>query len=116
MERCHEIITEGQLFKFPHNSVFSLFLGGCEVEKAYAGPQLSTGDDGKYVMTEEFIKGMIQWFKAGKNLPRRYAWEIILGACSHFVKEESLVNLDLQEGVTCDVIGDVHGQSKCCSS
>ncbi|KAG2755256.1 phosphoprotein phosphatase, partial [Suillus brevipes Sb2] len=94
VERCHEIIAEG----------------GCEVEKAYAGPQLSTGDDGKYVMTEEFIKGMIQWFKAGKNLPRRYAWEIILGACSHFLKEESLVNLDLQEGVTCDVIGDVHGQ------
>lgn len=94
VERCHEIIAEG----------------GCEVEKAYAGPQLSTGDDGKYVMTEEFIKGMIEWFKAGKNLPRRYAWEIILGACSHFVKEESLVNLDLQDGVTCDVIGDVHGQ------
>lgn len=94
VERCHEIIAEG----------------GCEVEKTYAGPQLSTGGDGKYVMTEEFIKGMIEWFKAGKNLPRRYAWEIILGACSHFVKEESMVNLDLQEGVTCDVIGDVHGQ------
>ncbi|KAG1867385.1 phosphoprotein phosphatase [Suillus subluteus] len=94
VERCHEIIAEG----------------GCEVEKTYAGPQLSTGNDGNYVMTEEFIKAMIEWFKAGKNLSRRYAWEIILGACSYFVKEESLVNLDLQEGVTCDVIGDVHGQ------
>ncbi|KAG1734694.1 phosphoprotein phosphatase [Suillus paluster] len=94
VERCHEIIAEG----------------GCEVEKTYVGPRLSIGDDGKYVMTEEFIQGMIEWFKSGKNLPRRYAWEIILGACSHFVKDESLVNLDVEEGMTCDVIGDVHGQ------
>ena len=93
-------------------NVLILFLGGCEVEKTYSGPQLSTGDDGKYVMTEDFIKGMIDWFKSGKNLPRRYAWEIILRAYSHFVKEESLVNLDLEEGMTCDVIGDVHGWSE----
>ena len=66
-------------------------------------------------MSEEFISEMINWFKSGKNLPRRYAWEIILGAYSHFVKEESLVNLDIKEGMTCDVIGDVHGRSKHCS-
>jgi len=92
-----------------------LFSGGCEVEKTYTGPHLSTGEDGKYAMSEEFISEMINWFKSGKNLPRRYAWEIILGAYSHFVKEESLVNLDIKEGMTCDVIGDVHGRSKHCS-
>lgn len=52
---------------------------------------------------------MINWFKQGKKLARRYAWEIVLGAHSSFVTEESLVNLDLGDGVTCDVIGDVHG-------
>jgi len=52
---------------------------------------------------------MIQWFKDGKAIPRRYVWEIILGAYSHFATEESLVDLDLEEGVTVDVIGDVHG-------
>ncbi|EGN99807.1 hypothetical protein SERLA73DRAFT_180021 [Serpula lacrymans var. lacrymans S7.3] len=61
-------------------------------------------------MTLDFIKKMIDWFKDGKNLPRRYVWEIVLGAHSHFAKEESMVNLDLEDGVTCDVIGDVHGQ------
>jgi hypothetical protein len=66
-------------------------------------------------MTEKFIEEMIDWFKSGKNLPRRYAWEIILGAYSHFVKEESLVNLDVEEGMTCDVIGDVHGWFEPCS-
>lgn len=52
---------------------------------------------------------MINWFKDGKTLPKRYVWEIVLGAHEQFAKEESLVNLDIEEGVTCDVIGDVHG-------
>jgi hypothetical protein len=47
-------------------------------------------DDGKYKITIEFIRSMIQWFKDGKTLPRRYAWEIILRAHDHFVKEGSV--------------------------
>ena len=62
-------------------------------------------------MTLEFLQQMIQWFKEGKTLPKRYAWEIVIGAHDQFVKEESLVSVDIEEGVTCDVIGDVHGMS-----
>jgi serine/threonine-protein phosphatase 5 len=62
-------------------------------------------------MTLEFLQQMIQWFKDGKTLPKRYAWEIVIGAHDQFVKEESLVNVEIEEGVTCDVIGDVHGMS-----
>lgn len=39
-------------------------------------------------------------------------WEIVLGAYAAFQKEESLVDVALEEGVTCDVIGDVHGESE----
>ena len=60
-------------------------------------------------MTLTFLQSMISWFKDGKTLPKRYVWEIVLGAHEQFAKEESLVNLDIEEGVTCDVIGDVHG-------
>ncbi|KAF5326277.1 hypothetical protein D9611_000049 [Ephemerocybe angulata] len=93
VDRCLEIIQEG----------------GCDVDSGYAGPKLEL-DDGKYKITEEFIQGMIEWFKAGKFLPKRYVWEIVLGAHEHFAKDESLVNVDVPEGVTIDVIGDVHGQ------
>jgi serine/threonine-protein phosphatase 5 len=79
------------------------------VEKTYEGPMLETTDDGKYKITIEFIRSMIQWFKDGNTLPRRYAWEIILGAHDHFVKEESLVEVKVENDVTIDVIGDVHG-------
>lgn len=105
-------------------------IGGCEVDKDYKGPKLPTAEGGKYSIDLDFINAMIQWFKDGKTLPRRYVahvsrdcpqmtwsalqryvWEIVLGAHSHFVQEESLVTLNLEEGMTCDVIGDVHGLS-----
>jgi len=93
VERCREIITEG----------------GCDIDPAYAGPSLPL-DDEKYYITEEFIQEMISWFKTGKTLAKRYAWEIVMRAHDDFIKEESLVDLVIPPGVTCDVIGDVHGQ------
>ena len=60
-------------------------------------------------MTQSFLQAMIDWFEDGKTLPNRYVWEIVLGAHEQFSKEQSLVNLDIEGGVTCDVIGDVHG-------
>jgi len=53
----------------------------------------------------------IWWMKEvfGEQLLCYFVWEIMLGAYSHFAAEESLVNLDLEEGVTVNVIGDVHG-------
>uniref|UniRef100_A0A0W0F0S8 Serine/threonine-protein phosphatase n=1 Tax=Moniliophthora roreri TaxID=221103 RepID=A0A0W0F0S8_MONRR len=93
VERCREIILEG----------------GCFVDPKYQGPHLPQEGE-KYTITLQFIKDMIQWFKDGKTLTRRYVWEIVMGAYEHFIREDSLVDVKLEEGVTCDVIGDVHGQ------
>jgi len=86
------------------------YLGGCEVDPTYTGPQLPSKDD-KYYITEEFIQEMILWFKEGKVIAKRYAWEIVMGARDHFIREESLVDVVIPPGVVCDVIGDVHGKS-----
>ncbi|KAL4074176.1 phosphoprotein phosphatase [Scleroderma citrinum] len=94
VDRCLEIIAEGS----------------CEAESDYTGPVLHQTEDGKYTITHAFIIKMIDWFKQGRKLPRRYAWEIVLGAHAQLAKEESLVQVHLDEGETCDVIGDVHGQ------
>lgn len=99
MDRCLEIIAEG----------------GCDLtENNYTGPELpvvSTTADGKpkYGISLEFVEGMLEWFKSGKTLPRRYVWEVVLGCHSELVKEQSLTDLVLEEGATCDVIGDTHG-------
>lgn len=91
--RCLEIIQEG----------------GCDLDRDYSGPRLPF-EDGKYGVTLQFVREMIQWFKDGKTLPKRYVWEIALGAHKTFASEESLIEVPIKDGVTVDVIGDVHGQ------
>lgn len=58
---------------------------------------------------------MLEWFKSGKALPKRYVWEILLGCNAVLEKEESLVDMKLEEGMTCDVIGDTHGKCFSCT-
>lgn len=94
--------------------VTELSLDGVPMDTSYSGPKLtSTPIPNSKVenlsTTREFVEGMIEWFKAGKPLPKRYVWEIILGAYDAFMKEESLVDIVLEDGMTCDVIGDIHG-------
>ncbi|KDQ21575.1 hypothetical protein BOTBODRAFT_150454 [Botryobasidium botryosum FD-172 SS1] len=87
--------------------------GGCKPDSASAAPVLPILEDGPeptYTITADFIDKMIDWFKAGKFLPKRWAWEIVLGCWKELAKEESLTEVVLEEGVTCDVIGDTHGQ------
>lgn len=66
-------------------------------------------EGGVYKITSKFVESMLEWFKNGKTLPRRYVWEIVLGCYKELIKEESLTDMMLEQGVTCDVIGDLHG-------
>ena len=53
---------------------------------------------------------MREWFKGGKVIARRHAWEIVCGAYEVLSKESSLVDVKVPEGEVADVIGDTHGQ------
>jgi serine/threonine-protein phosphatase 5 len=83
--------------------------GGCEVDSSYTGPRLEKVQNGGYKITQDFVDSMLDWFKGGKALHRRFVWEIVLGCYSELFKEDSLTDLLLEQGVTCDVIGDLHG-------
>ncbi|KAF8326704.1 protein phosphatase 5 [Cantharellus anzutake] len=100
VDRCREIIADG----------------GCDhTEPSYSGPLLpiitpaTKGSQPKYGINKEFVEGMLKWFKEGKTLPRRFVWEIVLNTYDILMKEESLIDIPLEEGVICDVIGDTHG-------
>ena len=43
-----------------------------DVDKTYDGPKLPVVEGGKYGINHEFVTAMIQWFKDGKAIPRRY--------------------------------------------
>lgn len=70
-------------------------------------PTISPSEpNARYKPTKEFVEGMIESFKKGGKVPKRVAWEIILGVRDLVVKQSSLVKVEIHKGATCDVVGD----------
>jgi len=61
-------------------------------------------------MTQEFIDDMIQRFKDGKRLARKYVFQIILAVKDIVYKEATMVEMKIAEDKTLTVCGDTHGQ------
>jgi serine/threonine-protein phosphatase 5 len=69
------------------------------IESSYTGPNLNA--DG--LPTSEFVDALIEWFKDGQVIPRRIAWQIVLGAYEVLKAEDSLVDALIPEGETINV-------------
>ncbi|GAA5901883.1 hypothetical protein JCM8208_006627 [Rhodotorula glutinis] len=80
--------------------------GAFPIPSDYDGPRL----EGDARPTSDFVDAMVEHFKAGKLLPKRIVWQILIGAYDVLKEEETLVDVPIPEGQTVDVIGDVHGQ------
>jgi serine/threonine-protein phosphatase 5 len=74
------------------------------VPDSYDGPTL--GDE----MSLEFIQGMIQHFKDGKNLPRKYVYQVLLQIIKLLSDLPTLIEIDIPQDKHITVCGDVHGQ------
>ncbi|KAF1811067.1 serine/threonine-protein phosphatase-like protein 5 [Eremomyces bilateralis CBS 781.70] len=74
------------------------------VDKDYDGARL--GDE----MTQEFIDDMIQRFKNGKTIHKKYLYQIILAVKDILTKEPTMVEVDVPKEHNITVCGDTHGQ------
>lgn len=72
----------------------------------YEGPRFDEGD----VPSEEFLLGMLEWFKAQKLLPPKYAYKIALLANKLFASQCTLTEVDIATEAKITICGDVHGQ------
>jgi len=75
------------------------------VDPSYDGAKLEKE------MTLEFIEDMIQRFKDGKKLARKYVFQIIVAVMDLVKKEPTMVEVDVEEGHEITVCGDTHGTS-----
>lgn len=81
-----------------------LDLESMQVEESYDGVKL--GD----TMTQDFIDDMIQRFKSGKRIHKKYAYQIILAVMDISKKEPTMVEVQISDGHKLTVCGDTHGQ------
>lgn len=76
------------------------------VESNYPGPRI----DDKQGITPGFMTDMMDWFRSGKRLHKRYAFQIILSAGSILQNNPSLVDIPVPPESKFTVCGDIHGQ------
>lgn len=60
-------------------------------------------------MTLEFIEDMIERFKTGKKIHKKYAYQIVLKAKEIFYAEPTMPEVTIVEGKKMTVCGDTHG-------
>ena len=84
--------------------------GPVVVEPDYAGAKLDED------MTKEFIEDMIQRFKDGKKLPKKYVYQIVLKAKEIFMAEPTMPEVSVQQGQKMTVCGDTHGMASALDS
>lgn len=88
----------------PPSAAEGLDLDNIAVDASYDGARL--GDQ----MTPEFIEDMIERFKKGKKLHKKYAYQIVIKAKEIFYAEPTMPEIFVAEGNKLTICGDTHGQ------
>ncbi|KAH8702546.1 serine/threonine protein phosphatase PPT1 [Talaromyces proteolyticus] len=74
------------------------------VEDSYDGVHL--GEE----MTQEFIDDMLERFKNGKKIHRKYVFQIIKNVLDLVKAEPTMVEIGVDQGTKLTICGDTHGQ------
>lgn len=80
-----------------------LDLDSMVVEPEYDGVRLENE------MTQEFIDDMMERFKNGKKIHRKYVYQIIIAVKNIVYDEATMVEMEIPDDVELTVCGDTHG-------
>ncbi|RYP79820.1 hypothetical protein DL769_002765 [Monosporascus sp. CRB-8-3] len=81
-----------------------LDLDAIAIEPDYDGVQI------KDEMTQEFIDDMIERFKNGKKIHKKFVYQILIAVMKILHDEPTMVEMTIPDDVTLTVCGDTHGQ------
>jgi serine/threonine-protein phosphatase 5 len=111
LEECKKIVRQMAFFAAIEvgdepSAAEGLDLDSMVVEPGYDGVRL--GEE----MTQEFIDDMIERFKNGKKIHRKYVYQILLAVKKIVYDEPTMVEVEIPSDVKLTVCGDTHGK-KC---
>ncbi|KAF3935689.1 hypothetical protein ABW19_dt0207594 [Dactylella cylindrospora] len=106
---CEKMVQKAEFLKAievgePPSAAEGLDVDGIKIEDSYDGAVL--GDE----MTQDFIDDMIQRFKSGKKLHKKYVFRIILKCKDIFYAEPTMPEVSVEKGHRLTICGDTHGQ------
>lgn len=106
---CEKIVRRVEFLKAievgdPPSAFEGLDINLITVDAAYDGVKLENE------MTQEFIDDMITRFKDGKQIHRKYVYQIISAVHKIVYDEPTMVEFEVENRHTLTVCGDTHGQ------
>lgn len=110
MTECDKIVKRDAFLKAIEvedapSAAEGLDIDSMPVESSYDGVKLDKE------MTVEFIEDMIQRFKDGKKIAKKYVFQIILAVMGVVKNEPTMVEVDVENEHEITVCGDTHGMS-----
>lgn len=93
----------------PPSAFEELDIDAIKVDDNYDGVRLESG------MTQEFIDDMIERFRNGKKIHRKYAFQIVKAFKDLVYAEPTMLEIGVDQGTHLTVCGDTHGTFICCA-
>lgn len=108
-EECKKIVKRVEFFRAIEvgdepSAAEGLDIDAMSIPDDYDGVKLGSE------MTEEFITDMLDRFKNGKLIHKKYVYQIILAVKKIVYDEPTMVEMQVDEGTKLTVCGDTHGR------
>jgi serine/threonine-protein phosphatase 5 len=109
LAECEKLVRRAEFEKAieigePPSAFEDLDIDAINVDDSYDGVRLEKE------MTQEFIDDMIQRFKNGKKLHRKYVFQIVKAVIDLVKEEPTMVEIGVEEGTKLTICGDTHGK------
>jgi serine/threonine-protein phosphatase 5 len=110
LAECEKIVRRVEFFRAievgdPPSAAEGLDIDSMAVDDDYDGVRL--GDE----MTPEFINDMLERFKNGKKIHKKYVYQIVLAVKKIVYDEPTMVEMEVEDDAQLTVCGDTHGKS-----
>jgi serine/threonine-protein phosphatase 5 len=108
LAECEKLVRRAEFEKAievsePPSAFEGLDIDSMAVDSSYDGVRL--GNE----MTQEFIDDMIDRFKNGKKIAKKYAFQIVRATKEIAYDEPTMVEIGVDKGTKLTVCGDTHG-------
>jgi serine/threonine-protein phosphatase 5 len=108
LAECEKIVRRVEFFRAIEvedapSAAEGLDLDSMVVEADYDGARLENE------MTPEFIDDMLERFKNGKKIHKKYVYQIIIAVQKIVYEEPTMVEMEIEDDALLTVCGDTHG-------
>lgn len=113
LEECKKIVRQLAFFAAIEVGEEPSAADGLDVDSIFVGDEYDGAKLGDK-MTQEFIDDMIERFKDGKTIHKKYVYQILLAITKIIYDEATMVEMTIPDDTELTVCGDTHGMFLIC--